>query len=139
MIREEDIFIEGERRLGRYSVVLLQPIDGGQRWMPSVMTLNALISNYRLILQPYKRKYAPATIPAHYIRQVALTQVSGYHCVALTLITGDQCYLMLGTGNLNYLYDDLRVMKTRPLRIPIEEDSVNVEAIRRLIAFLRRA
>lgn len=138
MIREEDIFIEGERRLGRYSVVLLQPTDGGERWVPSVMTLNALISNFRLILQPYKRKYAPAVLPARYIRDVGQTQISGYNCVSLTLITGDQFYLMLGTGNLNHLYDDLRVMKTPPLKIQIEEP-VDLEAIRRLIEFLRGA
>lgn len=138
MIREEDIFIEGERRLGRYSVVLLQPTDGGERWVPSVMTLNALISNFRLILQPYKRKYAPAIIPARYIREVGQKQLSGYNCVSLTLVTGDQFHLMLGTGNLNHLYDDLRVMKTPPLKIQIEEP-VDLEAIRRLIEFLRRA
>jgi hypothetical protein len=137
MIREEDIFIDGERRLGRYSVVLLQPVEGEERWMPSVMTLNALISNYRLILQPYKRKYAPAILPARYIRDVSQTQVSGYNCVSLTLITGDQFYLMLGTGNLNHLYDDLRVMKTRPLKIRIDEPA-DPQAIRRLINFLRR-
>lgn len=137
MIREEDIFIEGERRLGRYSVVLLQPTNDGQDWVPSLMTLNALISNYRLILQPYKRKYAPAILPARYIRDVALTQRSGHNCVSLTLVTGDQFYLMLGTGNLNHLYDDLRVMKMRPLRIQMNE-RIDVEAVRRLIAFLRR-
>jgi len=138
MIREEDIFIEGERRLGRYSVVLLQPVEGGKRWIPSTTALNALISNYRLILQPYKRKYAPAILPARYIRDVSQTQVSGYNCVSLTLITGDQFHLMLGTGSLDHLYDDLRVMKTRPLKIQIDEP-IDPQAVRRLINFLRRA
>lgn len=136
MIREEDIFVQGERRLGRYTVVILQYHEASG-WMPSVMQLNTLISNYRIVLAPFKRKYAPATLPSHYIRSVELTKQGHYNCVGLTLITGDVLYLMLGTGNLLDLYDDLRVMKTPPPKYKFDE-SVARHDIQRLIDYLKR-
>lgn len=136
MIREDDIFIEGERRLGRYTVVILQHSDTSN-WTPSVMQLNTLISNYRIVLQPFKRKYSPATLPAHYIRHVAIERQGNYHCVSLQLITDDMLYLMLGTGNLNDLYDDLRVMKTPPPKYRFDE-TVAAADIQRLVDFLRK-
>jgi hypothetical protein len=136
VIREEDIFIEGERRLGRYTVVILQRLDA-DNWVPSVMQLNTLISNYRIVLQPFKRKYAPATLPAHYIRSVELTKTGNYNCVGITLMTDDVLYLMLGTGNLLDLYDDLRVMKTPPPKYKFDESVARTD-IKRLIDFLRK-
>lgn len=133
----EDIFIEGERKLGRYTIVILQPLDDGA-WRPATMQLHGLITNYRIILQPFKKKYTPATLPSHYIRAVEIAQQGGHNCIELTLITNDKLYLMLGTGNLDDVLYDLRTMKAPPPKYKFD-DNVAKTSIERLITYLKKA
>lgn len=132
MIDEKAFFLKGERRLGRYTVVILQHVNGD--WMPALMQLDALISNYRLMLRPFRKKYAPATLPAAYIDTVELTRRSIHHCVGLGLVTGDFLFLLSATGQLEHLYEDLRLMKVPPPRFKWD-DKVAREDIQRLINF----
>lgn len=133
VIDDKELLIDGERRLGRYTVVLLNQSEGG-RWMPAIMQLDATVTNYRLLLRPFRKKYAPASLPKRYITSTAMTQQGNYHCIALELITNHILYLMLGTGKLEHLHDDLRAMKAPPPRFQFD-DTVAKHDIERLITF----
>lgn len=133
MIKEVDFLVEGEKAIGEYSVFILQRI-GEDSWLPAVMPLDALVTNFRLMLRPMKKKYAPATLPAHYLRQITLTQKGRTHCIALMLITGHELYLINGTGKLDELFDDLTLMKVPRPKFQFD-DKVARADIQRLISF----
>lgn len=133
VIDEKDIMIDGERRLGRYTVVLLNQSSDG-RWMPAIMQLDALVTNYRLMLRPFRKKYPPASLPARYITASELTLQGNYHCIEIKLITNHIIYMMLGTGKLDDLHDDLHAMKSPPPRFQFD-DKVAKHDIERLISY----
>ena len=135
MIDETRLFLETERRLGRYTVVILQ--HASQGWAPSVMQLDAVVTNYRLLLRPFRKKYPPASLPSHYIRGIDLTRQGQYHCVAIELVTSHRLYLSLSTGKLENLHEDLCAMKTPPPRFRFD-DKVAMYDIQRLITFFGR-
>ena len=58
VIEENEVFVDGERRLGRYTVVLLNKTNNG-RWMPSIMQLDSMVTNYRLLLRSISQKISP--------------------------------------------------------------------------------
>lgn len=133
MIKDVDFLVEGEKAIGEYSVFILQRV-GEDSWQPAVMALDALVTNFRLLLRPMKKKYAPATLPSHYIRYISLIEKGRNHCVALTLITGHEFYLVNGTGKLNELYEDLNIMKVPRPKFHFD-DTVARNDIERLISF----
>lgn len=109
---------------------------GEDGWAPAVMPLDALVTNLRLMLRPMKKKYAPATLPARYLREIAMTQKGQNHCIALTLITGHELYLINGTGKLEALFDDLTLMKVPRPKLQFQfDDKVARHDIQRLISF----
>lgn len=135
MIKDTDFLVDGEKPIGEYSVFILQRV-GEDNWSPAVMPLDALVTNFRLLLRPMKKKYAPATIPARYLRDITLTQKGHNHCVALTLITGHELYLINGTGKLDALYDDLSLMKVPRPKLQFQfDDKIAREDIQRLVSF----
>lgn len=129
-------WLDDERTLGRYTVVILHQTNKGH-WSPSVMQLDTTVTNFRLVLRPFRKKYHPATIPSRYIKHVELTQAGRYNCVVLKLITGNLLYLMLSTGKLDDLRDDLNAMTTPPPRFQFDE-TVAKRDIERLITFFGR-
>lgn len=133
LIDEKDVLVEGERRLGRYTTVIMQHTQQGG-WSPSVMQLDSLVSNYRLFLRPFRKKYVPATIPSHYIQRVLMTQVGRYHAVALELMTSHFLYIITSTGRLEDFYDDLRAMKAPPPRVRFDDRVARADIVR-LITF----
>lgn len=132
MIDENEFLIDGERRLGRYTVVLLQQTSSG--WLPSVLQLDALVTNYRLLLRPHRRKYEPASLPAEYIRSIAITRHARFHVLAIELMTEHLLYLMMSSGKLDDLYDDMHAMLAPPPRFKWDE-GVARRDIERLINF----
>lgn len=133
MIEEKEIFVDGERALGRYTVVLLNQVSNGH-WVPATMQLDAMVTNYRLLLRPFRKKYAPASLPARYVKSAEMTTQDKHHCIALTLITDHILYIMLSTGKLDNLQDDLNAMKSPPPKFHFD-DSVAKQDIERLITF----
>ncbi len=129
--------LSGERKLGRYTVVLLQK-NSNLLYTPSVIQLDTTITNYRLHLRPMHRRYTPATLPSRLVRRVELTQKGGYHCVQLTFVTQDRLYLILATGKLEDFYDDLNAMKVPPPRFSFDEEAAR-DNIQRLIQFFERS
>jgi hypothetical protein len=133
LIDEKDFLVEGERRLGRYTTVIMQVTQQGE-WTPSLMQLDSLVSNYRLFLRPFRKKYVPATIPSHYIQRVLLTKIGRYNAVALELLTSHFLYIMTSTGRLEDFHDDLRAMKAPPPRVRFDERVARADIVR-LITF----
>lgn len=137
MIDADNTLAPGERLLGRYTVVLLQHTQAGG-WQPSLMQLDAQVTNYRLMLRPMRKKYPPASLPSTVITRLALTRQSRYHCVAVSVNTGHWLYMTLSTGRLEHLYEDLHAMKQPPPRFRFD-DRVAKADILRLITFFGRA
>lgn len=133
MIEVNDLFVEGENLIGRYTIVLLNQSRSGD-WLPAIMQLDAIVTNYRLLLRPFRKKYAPASLPATYIAHSELTTQGKYHCVKLMLSTKDVLYMMLSTGKLDNLRDDLHAMKSPPTKFQFD-DKVAKKDIERLITF----
>lgn len=132
----QDMLVEGERTLGRYTVVILRHDPNQGRWSPSLMQLDTTVTNYRLLLRPFRKKYQPASIPQHYIHEIELAQVDHYHCVMMQLITKHFLYLMLATGKLDDLYNHLRAM-TSPLSHLKFVENIPRQDIERLIRFFK--
>ncbi|MGJ3239731.1 MAG: hypothetical protein ACFE0Q_13555 [Anaerolineae bacterium] len=130
---ENDFFVDGENLLGRYTVVLLSQSEAGN-WSPSTMQLDAMVTNYRLLLRPFRKKYRPASLPARYFKHTHLGLQDRYHCVTVQLITGHVLYMMLGTGKLDDLYNDLSTLK-RPTPKFQFDDTIAKRDIERLITF----
>jgi len=133
VIEENKLFVDGERTIGRYTIVLLNQLGNG-RWQPAMLQLDAVVTNYRLLLRPFRKKYSPASLPSRYVRNATLTTQDKYHCVELRLITDHVIYMMLSTGKLDDLYDDLKAMKSPPVKFQID-DSLARNDIERLITF----
>lgn len=136
MIDEKDMLVEGERRLGRYTAVILRPTANGG-WSPALMQLDTVVTNYRLMLRPHRKKYEPASIPARYIQAVLMARHDRYHCVQMNLSGGFVLCLMLQTGKLSDLFDDLHAMKAPAPRFHFD-DKVARNDIERLITFFGR-
>lgn len=130
---EQSALFEGERTLGRYTVVLLRQTSQ-RRWEPSMLQVTATITNFRLNLHPIRKKYSRATLPCNYIQSVEQTRANGYNCVRLTLRTGQYLYLMLSTGQLTHLYEDLCAMTAPPPRFQFDA-RIPSDSIYRLIEF----
>lgn len=131
MFDEKEIFIEGERRLGLYTVQVLRQTAGG--WAPDVMSMGAMVTNHRLLLKPFHRRYSPASLPGTYIKRVQQTTRGRYHCVELQLRTGHLLYLIC-PGYISNLMEDLRAMKAPPPSFQFD-DKIAREHIKRLVAF----
>lgn len=129
----DTFFEDGEKQLGHYTVVLLTQSKSGT-WLPSVMQLDAIVTNYRMMLRPHRKKYRPAWLPAKFIISTELTRRGNYHCIAVKLRTNHMLYLALSTGKLDDLHDDLHAMRTPPPRYQFD-DSVAKQDIERLITF----
>lgn len=134
-IREEAYFVEGEKRLGQYMAFLVVP-DAAGDWNPAVMSLDAMVTNFRLLLRPSRKKYTPATLPNHYVRHVEMAVKGRHHCVAINLITGHELYITLGTGKVDDIYSDLRAMTAPRPKFAFDENVARRD-IERLVSFFR--
>jgi hypothetical protein len=135
VIEDKDVFVEGERRLGRYTVVILR--QSGERWTPAMLQLDATVTNFRLLLRPHRKKYQPASLPEQYITAIEMKRQERYHCIELQLSTNHVLYLMLSTGRLENFYDDLHAMKAPRPHFQFDE-KVAKQDIERLITFFGR-
>lgn len=135
MIEDKDVFVEGERRLGRYTVVILR--QSGEHWEPSMLQLDATVTNFRLLLRPHRKKYKPASLPEQYITAIEKMLKGRYHCIEVQLSTKHVLYLMLSTGRLDNFYDDLHAMKAPRPHFQFD-DNIAKQDIDRLITFFGR-
>lgn len=134
-INVQEVLVEGERVLGRYQVEILAP--GSYGWSPAVMAIEALITNFRLLLKPFKRKYQHASLPNYYFTSVEKNEINGYPCVSISIRTGHSLHLVLPRRHTDALIDDLATMRIPKPKFRMDEN-VAQDDIRRLVAFLQR-
>ena len=135
MIDEKSNLIEGERALGRYTVSILQQTASG--WSPAMLQLDAMATNYRLLLRPLRKSYSPASLPARWIDGIYTMYKGKHQCVGLSLTTSDWLYLLPSTGRLDYFFEDIRMMKLPPPRFSFDS-TIARRDIERLITFFGR-
>lgn len=136
MLTVKDQLVESERLLGQYTAVILRYHASG-KWGSSMIQLDAVVTNYRLLLRPHRKRYRPAALPARYVTQVELTRKGMYRCAMLSLTSGDVLCLSIQTGSLDDFHDDLRAMKIPPPKFRFD-DKVARDDIERLITFFGR-
>lgn len=135
MLSESELFIEGENKLGQYQVSVVRYSKTG--WVPTVPPLNALVTNYRLILQPQTRRpYDPASIPATYITSVNDVDLDGRPVALVCLKTGHKLYFMTSWNQGEKFSESVKNMMTptdTAFKAVLPPPDIN-----RLIAFISR-
>lgn len=124
--------LTGERQLGRYMGVILRRRDG--HWIPAVQHLDTIVTNYRLLLRPLLKRYDPASIPGSYLSDVVQEQLGRHECLLITLRTGQMLTLMVSTGRLADLYDDIQAMRARPPHFGFD-NRITRDDIQRLVRY----
>jgi len=119
LVDDKLALLEEERLLGRYMVAPLQYFPPN-RWEASMMQLAALVTNYRLMLYPAKRRYQPACLPANYIKRTRIVPCGNFRSLQLPLSTGHSLYLTTATGTLEDLQENIEVMRL-PSRVRFDD------------------
>ena len=130
---EDALLLPGESKLGRYHVAILRHTSSG--WVPTTPPLNALVTNYRLLMHPQtRRQYQPAVIPSTFITQVGKAELGYHKGVKISLKNGMRLYLTINWSEDQELTDAITKMLTSPLGTfiphPAQED------LNRLISFI---
>ena len=111
---QDGILLAGEYKLGKYQVEIVRHTASG--WAPTVPPLNALVTNYRLILHPQtRRRYAPASIPSTAITQVSDVMLNHRQGVRILLKEGLRLYVVVSWSQGDELTSTIKIMLTSPL------------------------
>ena len=116
MFNEKALLLPGERKLGQYQVAIARYAEPSG-WSATVPPLNALVTTYRLFLQPQTRRpYTPASIPSNYITKVETVDLGQHHHgVRIDLKTGPQLYLLISWSQGSEMAHSLETMLTSPV------------------------
>lgn len=131
---QDELILPGEQRLGEYQISIIRRTATG--WSPTVPPLDALVTNYRLLLKPQlRRPYPPASIPSSYITSISEIDLGQKPGVKICLKTGHQIHMLISWSQAAQLADDIKAMLTSPIGNffmdkPIERD------LKRLIRFV---
>lgn len=134
-INVEEVLVEGETTLGRYQVEILAPDNNG--WSPAVMAIEALVSNYRLLLKPFRKKYEHASIPNYYISSVDENVIDNHPCISISIKTGHVFHLVIPRRHRKSLYNDLIKMRVPKPKFKMDENVARND-IQRLVKFFER-
>ena len=134
-INVQEVLVEGEEVLGRFQVEILAL--GTQGWSPAVMAIEALVSNYRLLLKPIKKKYDHASIPNYYISSIEENELDGFPCISITIKTGHVFNLVIPRRHKKVLYANLIQMRIPKPKFKMDENVARND-IQRLVAFFER-
>lgn len=134
-INVQEVLIEGEVVLGRFQVEILAP--GAQGWSPAVMAIEALVTNFRLLLKPFKKKYHHASIPNYFITTVAEDELDGYPCISIGVRTGHTFHLVIPRRHKQMLIANLIKMRVPKPKFKMDENVARND-IKRLVAFFER-
>jgi hypothetical protein len=135
VLNETEIFIDGETKLGQYQVAVVRYTPTG--WVPSIPPLDALVTNYRLILQPQTRRpHPPASIPGAYITKIADVELNKRAAVQICLKTGHKLFFFTSWGQGLNLTDAIKAMLTSPVGNRFKHHPAQQD-INRLIQFIQ--
>jgi hypothetical protein len=137
MLDTTELFVDGERQLGYYTIEIIRRVGNG--WNPTVPPLHAVVSNYRLILKPQVRKaYTPASIPSNYFSNVNSIEIGRHKGIQVSLSTGHDLYIMVSQRDSENMVDDIRTM-LEPAPDFHFDDKIAQADIKRLIDFFNKA
>ena len=135
-INASEVLIEGESIFGRYQVEILIPhAQGG--WSPAVMAIEALVTNYRLLLKPFRKKYDHASIPNYYIKVIEENVIDNYSCISIGIKTGHMFHMIVARRHKKAYFDNLLKMRVPKPKFKMDEN-VAMGDIQRLVAFFER-
>lgn len=135
-INVSEVLIEDEVIFGRFQVEILVPSAQGG-WSPAVMAIEALITNYRLLLKPFRKKYDHASIPNYYITVVEENVVDDHPCITIGIKTGHTFHLVLPRRHKKALFDSLIKMRVPKPKFKMDENVARND-IQRLVLFFER-
>ena len=131
----QKVLVDGEEVLGRFQVEILAPSTDG--WAPAVMAIEALVTNYRLLLKPFKKKYEHASIPNYFISTVEENKLDGFPCLSICIKTGHSFHLVIPRRHKKALYESLLKMNTPKPKFKMDENVARND-IQRLVSFFER-
>lgn len=129
------VLVEGETVLGRFQVEILAPSTDG--WAPAVMAIEALVTNYRLLLKPFKKKYEHASIPNYFISTVEEDILDDFPCLTICIKTGHSFHLIVPRRHKKSLYEALLRMNVPKPKFKMDENVARND-IQRLVSFFER-
>lgn len=130
------VLTQDEKIFGRYQIEILVPgAQGG--WSPAVMAIEALVTNYRLLLKPFRKKYDHASIPNYYITVIEETELDSFSAISIGIKTGHTFHIVLPRRHKRALYENLIKMRVPKPKFKMDE-SVALADIQRLVAFFER-
>ncbi len=114
MLTNQITLVPGESTLGQYQVAIVRYTASG--WVPTVPPLNAVVTNFRIVLQPQtRRRYDPATIPSTYVMRVSEVQFGNTRGVRVALRDGLVLYLQMNWSDGDLLADAIKKMLISPV------------------------
>lgn len=131
----KNVLVEGETVLGRFQVEILAPSTDG--WAPAVMAIEALVTNYRLLLKPFKKKYEHASIPNYFISSIEEDTLDEFPCLSICIKTGHSFHLIVPRRHKKSLYDNLLKMHIPKPKFKMDENVARND-IQRLVSFFER-
>lgn len=136
MFPEAELFVEGERLLGRYTVAIARYSNA--RWSQTIPPLQMTVTNRRLFIRPQTRKaYQPASIPNTYVTKFQPVELEDRSGIMIALKTGHQLYLYITKEEATRMLDDMSAMKAPPTKIRFD-DTIVEQDIQRIIDFVNR-
>lgn len=134
-INVNEVLKDGEFVLGRYQIEILAPDAHG--WSPAVMAIEALVTNFRLLLKPFRKKYQHASIPNYYVTSVDENVINDYPCISISIKTGHVFHVVTPRRHRKQLYNNLIQMRVPKPKFKMDENIARND-IQRLVAFFER-
>jgi hypothetical protein len=131
----QKVLVKDEDVLGRFQVEILAPSSDG--WAPAVMAIETLVTNYRVLLKPFKKKYEPASIPNYFISAIEEDNLGGFPCLTICIKTGHSFHLVIPRRHKKSLYNSLLKMHIPKPKFKMDEN-VARDDIQRLVSFFER-
>jgi len=132
VLTAEHFLVDGETFIDDYNVEIAR--WSSSHWASTIPPLYAILTNYRVILQPHTRKhYEPAVIPTSYIGNVTELN-SQRHGIMLHLRTGHRIGMFVSGDHNHELMQNLRQMRGTKPNYKIDGD-FNINTIQRIIDF----
>jgi len=134
-INVDEVLVEGEFVLNRYQIEILAPDANG--WSPAVMAIEAMVTNFRLLLKPFRKKYSHASIPNYYITSVDENEIDNFPCISICIKTGHVFHVVTPRRHRKQLYNDLIKMRVPKPKFKMDENVARND-IQRLVTFFER-
>ncbi|GAB1420037.1 hypothetical protein MASR2M15_01120 [Anaerolineales bacterium] len=134
MIELQNALVSGEHIVGQYVVQFMRQASTG--WALDILQLQAAVTQYRLLIKPFPRRYKPASIPHVIISNVDTERLEGHYVIRIQIQNHYLLRLAATPLHAQDLADDLRIMQLP--RPQFHADlKVSTQEIDRLIGYIK--